>query len=471
MAYPYSRRNIPRNNQTQPRQRPLSSTSLDEEDHHLTSPTSAHPPSPLSPPRPFFLGSGPRNSSNSDRGSWSAASSAEVSDVESDRESPKIPPAIPRQPGVRSPAIRSTTNPNARLPASASRRRSSAMAGYAQVDTVDPNSGRTNSKKRSSSNGQTIPNPFSSPSPQSSDQSHETGEALGWDPTLLYQDAPIPGTPNTPGSSTSPRAPPSSFTFPFQAYPGNPDPGTHVPGLSSRRSSSESVNGISMHPRNPSESTYQSIPYSQSQHLSQSDLNPPFAPFMVGGGGSSGGGSNSVYRGSAAAAINSAPSSPIVEGNPNQLPRSSSTATFRAPFLSPASRPSSSLWSPPSYSHLLVNSNLNDPNSPSGSTSALHLALPKQKRPAASNRLPEKLTKEDKPWMTEREPRARTSWWLTFSLFVLGIAGAAVLCWQGMSSIKILKDSELCSVLDEDFSSGTLNTDTWNYDNELGGFE
>ncbi|KAJ7489448.1 glycoside hydrolase family 16 protein [Mycena latifolia] len=146
------------------------------------------------------------------------------------------------------------------------------------------------------------------------------------------------------------------------------------------------------------------------------------------------------------------------------LPRTSSTTTFRAPFLSPASRPSSSLWSPPSYASNGLG------GGPQGG-SATALALPAPPAPAPSTRLAGKLGKEEKPWLQRSAPRARASWWLTFLCMVLGLAGAAALCFFGIESVDVFKNSDLCSVLDETFSGSSLDTqNTWTRDVQLGGF-
>ncbi|KAJ7740917.1 glycoside hydrolase family 16 protein [Mycena maculata] len=157
-----------------------------------------------------------------------------------------------------------------------------------------------------------------------------------------------------------------------------------------------------------------------------------------------------------------APTPPFAAGG-SQLPRTSSQTNFRAPFLSPASRPSSTYWSPPSY----VGSNTLGSG---GSSTAL--ALPPAPAPMPSTRLPEKLTKEEKPWLQRAAPRARVSWWLTALMMILGLAGAAVLCYFGVVSTQaeVFKDSQLCSVLSDDFSNGLDLTNTWNRDIELGGF-
>ena len=133
---------------------------------------------------------------------------------------------------------------------------------------------------------------------------------------------------------------------------------------------------------------------------------------------------------------------------------------MRAPFLSPASRPTSSVWSPPPYASPY----------PQGGSESSFSALPrKTKAPMPSSRLSQKLSKEDKPWLRQRDWRDRASWWVTFAMIVLGVGAAGVLCFFGWSNVQMLTDSELCMVLDESFDSLDLQN-TWTRDVELGGF-
>ncbi|KAI0036401.1 concanavalin A-like lectin/glucanase domain-containing protein [Vararia minispora EC-137] len=137
-----------------------------------------------------------------------------------------------------------------------------------------------------------------------------------------------------------------------------------------------------------------------------------------------------------------------------------STASFRAPFLSPASRPSSAFWSPPAPSV--------------GSATGSSTPLPGPKPPLPSTLLAEKLRQEDKPWLRERDRRSRASYWVTVAVFLLGIAGAAALSWQGwvQGGGAMIPDSQLCSVFQDDFSS--LDVDNsgskWTRNVSLGGF-
>ncbi|KAJ7472249.1 glycoside hydrolase family 16 protein [Mycena galericulata] len=144
------------------------------------------------------------------------------------------------------------------------------------------------------------------------------------------------------------------------------------------------------------------------------------------------------------------------------IPRTSSQ-TFRTPFLSPASRPGSSLWSPPSYVTNTLGSGTNG-----GSSTAL--ALPAPPAPAPSTRLAEKLSKDEKPWLQRSAPRARVSWWLTALCMLIGLAGAALLAYFGMASVEVFKDSQLCAVMSDDFSNGLDLENTWTREVQLGGF-
>lgn len=152
---------------------------------------------------------------------------------------------------------------------------------------------------------------------------------------------------------------------------------------------------------------------------------------------------------------------------------------MRAPFLSPASRPSS-IWSPPSYPNLPgVNTHLTStyppsltylPSSPyTSSLSPYHLHPKRTRALMPSSRLEGKIPNEEKPWLKEKNKRERISWWLTLFMMLLGFGAAGVVCYFGWSGVHQLKDEDLCMVLNENFNTLDL-TNTWNRDVELGGF-
>ncbi|KAF5339550.1 hypothetical protein D9611_011422 [Ephemerocybe angulata] len=232
------------------------------------------------------------------------------------------------------------------------------------------------------------------------------------------------------GDDAAARPPPSAFAFPFQAHAGNPDPGMRIPGQP-RRTSLESL----------------AASYYERTDL---DLPPPNAPFM---------GTAAAAPGSPATSSDSLPPSPSSTslykssaGAAAALPRVSSTHSFRAPFLAPPSRPTSSLWSPPPPQ--------------AGATPG----TPVGKAPHPSTRLTAPLTQSEKPWTAKRQPYTYRSYLLTLACIFLGAAGAAALCFFGYTSVPLLDESRLCSVLDESFSGGALDSNVWNTEIQLGGF-
>jgi hypothetical protein len=79
----------------------------------------------------------------------------------------------------------------------------------------------------------------------------------------------------------------------------------------------------------------------------------------------------------------------------------------------------------------------------------------------------------DKPWVTTKDPYARIAYFLTYSVAFLGIAASAVRCYLGYKSVPLIT-SNLCMVLDEDFTSDTDTTfgpnGNWVREVQLGGF-
>ncbi|KAF9042890.1 concanavalin A-like lectin/glucanase domain-containing protein [Panaeolus papilionaceus] len=310
------------------------------------------------------------------------------------------------------------------------------------------------------------------PTPQKKATRRASMPSTGYVP--VDQEGPSPPSPAI-SHQRAPRPPPSSFQFPFQAHAGNPDPGTHIPGVRRRSFDVSSLSQDSTH--------------------SDNDLRKPFAPFMAERGASGSGtttpngdassthgsiprtsSSNSLYKQSAAANITT-PTAVSEIASP--IPRNSSVHSFRAPFLSPSSRPTSSLWSPPNYTQQFTNIPLIPPQSPNASTTALPLGhgsspyatqLSKSKPPLPSTRLPAPLTKHEKPWLQRPQRGERFSYFLTLFFLFLGLAGAAILCWRGVSDVLLLDESQLCMVMDDSFDGSSLNTDNWSLDVELGGF-
>ncbi|KAM5543724.1 hypothetical protein V8D89_002341 [Ganoderma adspersum] len=417
---------------------------------------------PLAPPRPFFL-------EDDARQSWSGSSeSTSLAGEQSDSDS--TPPATtsarkatvgtaahnpsrdatarsPRSPAVPPPAA----SPSSSRVRARNHRRGSTVANESESVQMTPVT--TPALRPSSPSTSTVSNPFGTPR------------------SSLYG-AITPGATST--VITGVRPPPSSF--PFQSHPGNPDPGTPLPGMA-RRASIENIRAYeaahqrdwsigTVYPPGSGVAGYGRIPRSVA---SSGDLvgeyGPPYAPFMGSGEYMREGSvtppnptGSRVFMNSAAAAMGGSG-----HGNEAYLPRTQSSpaiVNMRAPFLSPASRPTSSVWSPPSYA---------SPYPPGGSDSSFSALPRKTKAPMPSSRLSHKLSKEDKPWLGQHDWRDRASWWVTFAMIVLGVGAAGVLCFFGWNSVQMLTDSELCMVLDENFDSLDLQN-TWTRDVELGGF-
>lgn len=398
----------------------------------------AHSPSSLSPPRPSF------HTGESNRTSLSSLESRST-DPASDfsRELP-----LSKAQNARTTMTKPAVKPVQAIPPPTPTTPMSA--------TITPSRASTAPRRRSRSSQGSVVSPVPiKPATPSAFASSSAPTTESWSPVPLYNE------------QQARRPPPSSFAFPFQAYPGNPDPGTTIPGVS-RRSSQESLR--LMH-RTSSIPNFDNVQILQERSRSNSwtyTNGPPDnsfnnqTPF-----GSYSGPSMMHFRHNSASAAMTAPSTPAPSidehSTHGSLPRRNSTPNFRAPFLSPASRPSSSLWAPPTYR------NMTPHMTPNASTAALSLTLPKSKPPLPSTRLPTKLAKEDKPWLMQKDGEERVSWWLTCLLMMAGVIGAALMCWSGWKGVPKLQDSQLCLVMDDNFDALDLDNN-WTREVELGGF-
>ena len=233
------------------------------------------------------------------------------------------------------------------------------------------------------------------------------------------------------------RPPPSSFSFPFLSHPGNPDP---LPPRSSERSSIDSLS----HERPSSTLGYRTndpLPSPYAPFMGPSPGTPPSPPPSI----------SHVYRNSVAGNF--------AQGSLNHLPRTNSVPNFRSPFLSPASRPSSTIWSPPVQPLY---------GTPNASTSQLGV-FKKSKPPMPSTMLHEKLTDQDRPWLKDQKgDRSRLSWWVTVTMWFIGLSLGALQVYIDYTSIHVIQDSQLCPVFVENFDS--LNLNDWTPDVQLNGF-
>lgn len=72
-----------------------------------------------------------------------------------------------------------------------------------------------------------------------------------------------------------------------------------------------------------------------------------------------------------------------------------------------------------------------------------------------------------KPWLSRSQ---HASYFSTLFFLSLGFLAAAFIAFFGYSSVPLLDPTHLCQILDEQFSSSSLDNNTWNYDIQLGSY-
>jgi len=90
--------------------------------------------------------------------------------------------------------------------------------------------------------------------------------------------------------------------------------------------------------------------------------------------------------------------------------------------------------------------------------------LSRRKRPA-STMLSGEITK---PWLGKKDKAARISYFLTYSILLLGIAVGALRCYTGWRSVPVA--GKLCLVMEDEFNGNDLDTNVWRHEVDLGGF-
>jgi len=73
-----------------------------------------------------------------------------------------------------------------------------------------------------------------------------------------------------------------------------------------------------------------------------------------------------------------------------------------------------------------------------------------------------------KPWVGKKDKAARISYFLTYSMLLLGIAVTAVRCYTGWRSVPLV--GKLCLVMEDEFNGNDLDTGVWMREVDLGGF-
>ncbi|KAK9235211.1 concanavalin A-like lectin/glucanase domain-containing protein [Lipomyces kononenkoae] len=88
------------------------------------------------------------------------------------------------------------------------------------------------------------------------------------------------------------------------------------------------------------------------------------------------------------------------------------------------------------------------------------------RRHFVSRRLPLGYSAE-KPWLTGQAKAEKVLSWIIVISFIIGLAIIGILTWVGTTQIQ---NYNYCTVLDENFAAGSLNTTIWTHDVQVGGF-
>ncbi|EJD54404.1 concanavalin A-like lectin/glucanase [Auricularia subglabra TFB-10046 SS5] len=75
----------------------------------------------------------------------------------------------------------------------------------------------------------------------------------------------------------------------------------------------------------------------------------------------------------------------------------------------------------------------------------------------------------DKPWLKRKDRWLQAAWWVTVLLWFLGVVGTAILCFFTYRNIPHLP-KDLCLVMNEQFSSNSIDSNNWNHEVSVSGF-
>ena len=104
------------------------------------------------------------------------------------------------------------------------------------------------------------------------------------------------------------------------------------------------------------------------------------------------------------------------------------------------------------------------PSLPSSASSSSFPSAPKQKRFPSRRKIKADI---QRPWIGNKD--SQRIWHLVFPLvgIFLGVAFTGFEVYQGMAAVP---QHSYCLILDEDFSSGSLDTSVWTHEVQVGGF-
>ena len=74
-----------------------------------------------------------------------------------------------------------------------------------------------------------------------------------------------------------------------------------------------------------------------------------------------------------------------------------------------------------------------------------------------------------KPWLGKKDKAARISYFLTYSMFLLGVVVSAIRCFYGWKNVNLI--GKTCLVFEDDFSGSEIDSSVWTHEVDMGGFK
>jgi hypothetical protein len=97
---------------------------------------------------------------------------------------------------------------------------------------------------------------------------------------------------------------------------------------------------------------------------------------------------------------------------------------------------------------------------------AVRARLNKRKSRPVSTMLSGEITK---PWLDKKKDKsARISYFLTYSVFLLGVIASAIRCYYGWRNVDLI--GKTCLVFEDDFSGSEIDSSVWTHEVDMGGF-
>ena len=91
--------------------------------------------------------------------------------------------------------------------------------------------------------------------------------------------------------------------------------------------------------------------------------------------------------------------------------------------------------------------------------------LNKRKARPVSTMLSGEITK---PWLGDKDKSARISYYLTYSVFLVGVIVSAIRCYFGWHNVDLM--GKTCLVFEDDFSGSEIDSSVWTHEVDMGGF-